>query len=146
LYKRCIDLEVINEKRKILFPIVIILTIAIISGGAYFTINSKLSKINITKISKNPSDLGITVKQSINNYISKNYTSILLLGVDSRDPLVDPGLADSIMILTLDKVHNKIKVTSLMRDMLIDNIHYKSYLPNPWRHTTFKWYASIRLL
>ena len=111
------------KKKRIFVPIIIVLLIvAIIGGGAYITINSKLSKIKTETVSKKPSDLGITEKQANNNDINKNYINILLLGVDSRDPQTDPGLADSIMILTLDKAHNKLKVTSLMRDMLIDNI------------------------
>jgi len=111
------------KKKKIFIPIIIVLAaVAIIGGGTYLAINSKLSEIKITKVSKKPADLGIDAKQFSNNYISKNYTNILLLGVDSRDPQKDPGLTDSIMILTLDKAHKKVKVTSLMRDMLIGNI------------------------
>ncbi|AGK95855.1 LCP family protein [Clostridium pasteurianum] len=111
-------------KKKIFVPVTIVLVIiAIIAGSGYLAINSKLSKIKITKISKNPSDLSINTKRfNTANDISKNYTNILLMGSDSRDPETDPGLVDSIMILTLDKAHNKIKITSLMRDMLIDNI------------------------
>lgn len=111
------------KKKKLFIPIIIILVVvAIIGGGFYLAINNKLSGIKITKVSKKPADLGIDAKQSSNNYINKNYTNILLLGVDSRDPQTDPGLTDSIMILTLDKAHKKVKVTSLMRDMLIGNI------------------------
>lgn len=112
------------KKKKIFIPIIIVLVvIAIIAGGSYLAINSKLSKIKITKIPENPSDLSIDTKKFNNaNDISKNYINILLMGADSRNPETDPGLVDSIMILTLDKAHNKIKITSLMRDMIIDNI------------------------
>ncbi|MFT8315952.1 MAG: LCP family protein [Clostridium sp.] len=116
------------KKKKIFIPIIIVLVIiGIIGGAGYWMINSKLSKINTTKISDKPSDLGIDTKQfntntDTNKDIAKNYTNILLMGADSRDPSTDPGLVDSIMILTIDRAHNKIKITSLMRDMLIDNI------------------------
>lgn len=113
------------KKKKIFVPIIIVLVvIAVVGIGGYLAINSKLSKIKITKIPQNPSDLSIDTKKFNDNTkdISKNYTNILLMGADSRNPETDPGLVDSIMILTLDKAHNKIKMTSLMRDMLIDNI------------------------
>lgn len=110
------------KKKWFIIPITLLVIVAIIGGGAFFVINSKLSKINNKKISKNPSDLGISNSKLDSSYINKNYVNILLLGVDTRDPQTDPGLTDSIMILTLDKAHNKIKMTSLMRDMLISNI------------------------
>jgi len=114
------------KKKKIFVPIIVVLLIiAIIGGGAYLYIDSKLSKMKTTEISKKPSDLGIDTKQFDQNTskdIDKNYVNILLMGSDSRDPDTDPGLVDSIMILSIDKEHNKLKLTSLMRDMLIDNV------------------------
>ncbi|MDD3224796.1 MAG: LCP family protein [Clostridium sp.] len=109
-------------KKRFVIPIVLLVVIAIIGGGAFYVVNSKLSKINNKNISKNPSDLGISKSNFDSSYIDKNYVNILLLGVDTRDPQTDPGLTDSTMILTLDKVHKKIKMTSLMRDMLLSNI------------------------
>lgn len=46
-------------------------------------------------------------------------TNILLLGADSRGGN-DSGRTDSIMILTIDIVHNKVKLTSLLRDNLVE--------------------------
>jgi len=114
----------IKKKRKkiIIIPVIILLILAVGASGTLLFINSKLSKTKNVSISKNPSDLGIKSQNFDDSSIDKNYTNILLLGVDARDPKVDPGLADSIMILTIDKAHNKIKITSLMRDMLIDHI------------------------
>lgn len=112
-------------KKKIFVAItIVIVIIAIIVSGGYLYINSKLSKIKTTKISKKPSDLGIDIKKfnSDNKDVGKEYISILLMGSDSYNTDTNPGLVDSIMILTLDKFHNKLKLTSLMRDMLIDNI------------------------
>lgn len=45
-------------------------------------------------------------------------TNILLLSSDAR-PGEDVSRSDSIMILTIDNIHKKLKVTSLMRDMLV---------------------------
>jgi polyisoprenyl-teichoic acid--peptidoglycan teichoic acid transferase len=46
--------------------------------------------------------------------------NILLLGTDSRDPKADPGRSDSMMIMTIDKKHSKLKLTSIMRDSLVN--------------------------
>ncbi len=45
-----------------------------------------------------------------------NITNILLIGTDSRDPENDRGRSDSLIILTVDKKHNTIKMASIMRD------------------------------
>ena len=111
-----------KKKKIIIIPVVILIILAIGASGTLLFINSKLSKVNGVSISKKPSDLGIKTQNFDDSNIDKNYTNILLLGVDTRDPNTNLGLADSIMILTIDKTHNKIKITSLMRDMLIDNI------------------------
>ncbi|MDP4145734.1 MAG: LCP family protein [Bacillota bacterium] len=112
--------------RRIVATIAIIALVIIAAAAAvvswYF--NSKLSKIKTTQISEKPAELGISVRKYTDKYVNSKYVNILLLGIDSRGPNApdSPGLADTIMILTLDKAHNKIKITSLMRDMLIDNI------------------------
>jgi polyisoprenyl-teichoic acid--peptidoglycan teichoic acid transferase len=46
-------------------------------------------------------------------------TSILLLGVDTRNPDSFKERSDSMMILTIDQNNKKIKLTSLQRDMLV---------------------------
>ena len=45
--------------------------------------------------------------------------NILLLGIDARDPDRIDERSDSMMILTIDQLHGKIKLTSLQRDMLV---------------------------
>lgn len=45
-------------------------------------------------------------------------TNILLVGVDEREDGEATG-ADAIMIVTIDNIHNKIKVSSIMRDALV---------------------------
>lgn len=50
---------------------------------------------------------------------SKDITNILLLGVDARNPDNQNGLSDSIIILTVDKKNNVIKMTSIMRDCYV---------------------------
>jgi len=46
----------------------------------------------------------------------KEITNILLLGVDSRNPEITNGLSDTIIILTIDRKQNTVKLTSILRD------------------------------
>lgn len=110
------------KNKKVKIPLIILCIIALIFSAVFFVIHSKLSKVKAVKISKKPSELKIDTKKFDSDAINKNYINILLLGEDSRDKATDPGRSDSIMILTLDKAHNKIKLTSLMRDMIMDNM------------------------
>ncbi|GAA0177595.1 hypothetical protein SH2C18_07910 [Clostridium sediminicola] len=48
-------------------------------------------------------------------------TNVLLIGIDARDPQKN-SRADTIMILTIDSIHKKLKLSSIMRD---------TYLPIP---------------
>lgn len=119
------------KKRRIFVSVLIVLAVIIaIAVGSYLTINSKLSKLKTTKIQQNASNLGIDTQKFNNtdtNNVEQNYINILLLGVDTMNQATDPGRSDSNMILTIDKAHKKIKLTSLMRDMLMDNVGSKAY-------------------
>lgn len=110
------------KNKKIKIPIIILCIIAVFISACFIIVHNKLSKVKAIQISKKPSDLKIDTKKYNSDYIEKNYVNILLLGEDSRDKATDAGRSDSIMILTLDKAHKKIKMTSLMRDMIMDNM------------------------
>ena len=48
--------------------------------------------------------------------------NFVLFGLDTRDPdNLERGNTDVMLIITLDKEHGKIKITSLMRDMLVQS-------------------------
>lgn len=47
------------------------------------------------------------------------FINVLLLGVDRRGSSGNSN-TDTMMIATIDKLHNRLKLTSLMRDMLVD--------------------------
>ncbi|MCR5202393.1 MAG: LCP family protein [Lachnospiraceae bacterium] len=67
---------------------------------------------------------GIDVKSD------KKIVNILVIGNDERTEYngsKEGGLSDVMMIATLDKKHNKLKLTSLMRDMYVD---IPGYTPN----------------
>ena len=60
------------------------------------------------------------------DFSSSGIINIAVFGVDSRDPTKFSGLSDVIMILSLDTVNNTMKLTSIMRDLLV-NIPGKGY-------------------
>lgn len=59
-------------------------------------------------------DLGITAN------LDEDVLNIALFGIDSRSPSAFSGNSDSIMIISIDSTHNTIKLTSIMRDTLIE--------------------------
>ena len=68
---------------------------------------------NQTKISQDDEDLGIVEMD-----VPEGITSIALFGIDARNDSFR-GLSDSIMIVTVDAVHNDIKLVSILRDSLV---------------------------
>lgn len=55
----------------------------------------------------------------VNSTLSNDVTNIALFGIDTRNVISGTrGNSDSIMILSIDKTHNTIKITSVMRDLL----------------------------
>jgi len=134
-----------EKKKKRLFPIwarilCIVLSVILIIGiaGVIF-IYSKLNKINrydpnsIETIAPedetfetDPYKEGLEIVEpddiiwddDVNVYSSKDIQNILLIGQDTRTEGVT-GRSDSMMILTIDHKREKLKVTSLMRDMYV---------------------------
>lgn len=63
----------------------------------------------------------------INEYLPTNgVQNIALFGLDTRQD-TEEGRSDAIIILSLDKVHNQIKLTSVARDTLVPVDNYPSY-------------------
>lgn len=69
----------------------------------------------------NKEDVGITddTKKIIKSY-DNNTKNILLLGIDEPDKAGDPQRSDSIMIFTIDTKNKTLKLSSLMRDTLVN--------------------------
>lgn len=90
--------------------------VAIMAGG-YFYVHSLLNKTNNIEINKD--NVGITeeVEDKLEEY-SASVRNIALFGIDAREGGV--GRSDSIMIATIDTTHNKLKLTSIMRDSYVD--------------------------
>lgn len=76
---------------------------------------SILNKVDSVEIPKDDTDLGIN-NDAIEN---RDVVNIALFGLDEPDA-ENGGRSDSIIIASLDKVHKKIKLTSIMRDTYVD--------------------------
>lgn len=101
-----------------LWIIGIILGIFIIGiGGVYIYGNYMFNKVE--KIEVDKSDVGITeeVEEKLSPY-SNSIINIALFGVDSAD--ASTGRSDSIIIATIDTIHKKLKLTSVMRDSYVN--------------------------
>lgn len=107
-----------KKKKSIGFKILmgflaVILAIIVAGGGYIYGLINKMDKVDLDK-----KDLGI-VEEHFDEYSnSDKIKSIALFGVDAEDG--GAGRSDSIMIATIDPVHNKLKVTSIMRDSYVD--------------------------
>ncbi|MCR1951286.1 LCP family protein [Clostridium sp. DSM 100503] len=107
-----------SRKRKVIIWSLIICLILIVStyGIGYLYIDNILKKVETIEVNTEPNNIGINpeIEEEF-----KEIRNIALLGIDSsEDDLV--GRSDSIMILTLDSIHNKIKLTSIMRDSYVN--------------------------
>lgn len=102
-----------NKQKIILFSLLTILAL-IISGVSFFTYRFYN---NSYETKKAPEEINV-VDEDIKFTEVPGITNILLLSSDAR-PGEDISRSDSIMILTIDNIHKKLKVTSLMRDMLV---------------------------
>lgn len=81
------------------------------SGLVYVSTNL-LANLTTTSIAKDNDSLGIDTENIVMDSSIKN---IALFGVDSRNGDFT-GLSDVIMILSVDGVHGKLKLTSILRD------------------------------
>ncbi|MEG2291638.1 MAG: LCP family protein [Malacoplasma sp.] len=104
-----------SGKKKILIGVLVTFLTIIIGavGGGFYYVNHLLNKVE--KVEVKEADL------SINPEIKEKYgdiKNIALFGIDSVDGVT--GRSDSIMLLTLDSMHNKIKLTSVMRDSYVN--------------------------
>lgn len=90
----------------------VLLAIATVGGGYFVGLLNKMDNVDINK-----DNLGIA-EEEIKDYDTANkITNIALFGVDATDG--ETGRSDSIMVATLDPVHNKLKLTSIMRDSYV---------------------------
>ncbi|MCT8978080.1 LCP family protein [Clostridium sp. CX1] len=121
--------------KKIIFLTIIFITIA--GLGSFLYVNYQLDKIKINPITREENnseslsndEYGSYTKKNIEKDSSKLYdeqsktnnsiVNIALFGVDSRSSKSDPPHSDCIIIATIDYKHNKIKLSSIMRDTYV---------------------------
>ncbi|MBK5240614.1 MAG: LCP family protein [Clostridium sp.] len=126
---------VVRRNKLKLWIKIILSVIIIIVLGAFVTLGYtfyQFNKINTTIISKTDENLGIkpevTLKEEVNiepevplkeevNIIPK-ITNIAFFGLD-RSNKNDASRSDSIMIISIDEKHKKIKMSSIMRDTYV---------------------------
>ena len=101
-----------KNKKKIIIIGVFLTMLALIIGGVFY-VSSVLG--SYVKLEVDESKLAISEDLTEEQ---KNIRNIALFGVDSQNGT--QGRSDSIMILTLDETHNKVKLTSIMRDSYVD--------------------------
>lgn len=110
-----------NGAKKILLSILIILVLlaAGVAGIIVAKLNSVVSGLDKVEISDKKEDLGIhkEVEEKVKEY---NVTNFAFFGIDTRDVDGVKGRSDAIMVVSIDKDHDKIKLTSIMRDTYVD--------------------------
>ncbi|WP_077834996.1 LCP family protein [Clostridium felsineum] len=103
--------------KKFFLTVFILIVVVGVTAGGYFY--SKTSKMKKKVISKKPSDLGISQKTQTDLQKYDDTINIALFGVDRRQK-TDISRSDSIMILTMDPTHKKLKISSIMRDTYVN--------------------------
>ncbi len=123
-----------HDKKKWLNVLPIILMFVLLSGiilASYGLV--QLNKIKTNKISKTDEDLGINMKEPIveekeSDVDNHKYDSlqkvdgivnIALFGIDTGREKNDVPHSDAIIIGTFDTKHNKLKLTSVLRDTYV---------------------------
>lgn len=84
-------------------------------GGSYLFIRAMLG--NVERHELDTEDLGLT--EEVMKTPNTSVTNIALFGVDTRDVTSDAGRSDAVLILSVDRKHNKIKLISLARDTCV---------------------------
>jgi len=108
------------KKKKLKVLIIIVLILLFILGIPLYLVYSKLSKVTTVSFNHTSEELGIDEKEfNTPKKSEEDFINILILGIDKADA-TDVGRSDCTIIATIDKKHNKIKLTSLMRDMIVN--------------------------
>ena len=107
-----------KRKKKILISLVLVLLVLIGAGAVY--IGSILGELNVVDFPTGDEDLGIS-QDEINKSTLGNdgIVNIALFGVDQRQAGQNTR-SDAIMILSVDKSSGELKLSSIMRDSLVE--------------------------
>lgn len=111
--------------KKITFSLIFIILFFVSFFTFYIKGKADASALKEAQLKKNLNLMKSTDKEPVKPKFETidGITNILLLGADYRDG-TDVSRTDSMLILTLDTNHNKIKLTSLLRDNLVEIPNY----------------------
>ncbi len=105
-------------RKKAVVAICIILAIVLAAAaGVFIYIKAALGQMARVELPQTNPELGITSEAAARAENSQ-VTNIALFGVDSRND-DDVGRSDALMILSIDRKHGKIKLTSIARDTYV---------------------------
>lgn len=108
-----------SQKMKVIIIITVVFLIFFLLP-AFFVYN-KLSKVENVKIDETPAALGIDESSfKTPERSEKDIVNILIMGIDADQEANNANSADTVMIATIDKYHKKLKLTSIMRDSLVN--------------------------
>lgn len=110
-------MKISKGKKIVLWILGVILVVVIgVATWGYIYFNSLIGKMEQVEIDKE--NVGITqeVEEKLSQY-DNTVINIALFGIDAGDDGV--GRSDSIIIATIDTVHKKLKLTSIMRDSYV---------------------------
>lgn len=112
-----------KKVKRIMFFVMLIFLVGV--GSACFYISHLLNSVDRVEIDDSHANLGIDT--SIVK--SKQIVNIALFGIDSRND-DGTGLSDAIMVASIDCKHNKVKLTSIMRDSHVEIEGYRTHKIN----------------
>lgn len=102
-----------NKKKKTLIVLAsLVLVLAIVASTLFGYYTSLLNSMNKNEL--NMDNLGLS-----GDYFDESVKNIAVFGLDSRDDNFE-GRSDAIIIITIDDVHDKIKMTTVARDSYVD--------------------------
>lgn len=102
-----------NKKKKTLAVLIaLVLVLAIISGTLVGYYNSLLNSMSKSELDMD--NIGLS-----GDHFHESVKNIAVFGLDSRDNNFD-GRSDAIIIITIDDVHDKIKMTTVARDSYVE--------------------------
>lgn len=102
-----------NKKKKTLVVLLaLVLVLAIISGALVGYYNSLLNSMSKNELDMD--NIGLS-----GDHFHESVKNIAVFGLDSRDNNFD-GRSDAIIIITIDDVHDKIKMTTVARDSYVE--------------------------
>ncbi|KEJ02799.1 LytR family transcriptional regulator [Clostridium botulinum A2B3 87] len=103
-----------SKKKKWILSILAVIVLMSVVSALY--VYSKLGSVKKVPISKDDKELKIDKKAE--SY-GDDVISVAFFGLDRRKK-EEPSRSDAVMILSLDKKHKKVKLSSIMRDSYVD--------------------------